>query len=213
VASRRYRSKLTLNSNLSNINSKINELSKRPEVRRVANESITGSAIQDSTIVSQNIADDTITGDKIAAAAILASNIASQAITIDKIDLDVFTDPTFIGSVTTPLVTLDTPANPGLADGRIIGLYYPFAMLAGSLNITGTGTASASASVTFSDADPYLAAAFTVAPIITLTCATSPVLLASVSAVTTLGMTVTLRHVDNATFSSTQTVNWMAVQN
>jgi hypothetical protein len=212
VASRRYRSKLTLNSNLSNINSKINELSKRPDVRRIANESITGSSIRESSIVSQNIADDTITGDKIAAAAILATNIASQAITIDKIDIDIFTDPTFIGSVNTPLLNLESPAAPGTPIGRINGLYYPFAMLAGSVSMTGNGTSSVSVPVVFSDGDPFLAGAFTVAPIVTLTCSSSALLLASVSSVTTLGMTVTLRHVDNTTFSATHTVNWMAVQ-
>lgn len=212
MASRRYRSKLTLNSNLSNINSKINELSKRPDVRRIANESITGSSIQDSTIVSQNIADDTITGDKIAAAAILATNIASQAITLDKIDVSVLTDTLFIGGIRTPSVTLDAPFGFGM--GRIYGFYYPFAMLAGSVELTGTGTSSVSGTFEFSPGDPFspVAQAFTSAPIITLTCATSSLLLASVSAVTATQFTVTLRHVDNTSISSTHTVNWMAVQ-
>ena len=210
MASRRYRSKLTLNSNLSNINSKINELSKRPEVRRIANESITGSAIQDSTIVSQNIADDTITGDKIAAAAIIATNIASQAVTRNKIDDDVFTDTLFYDGIRTPSVVLDTPA--GFGQGRIEGIYYPYAMLAGSVQLTGTGTSFVSGTFEFAPGDPSLALAFTSAPIVTLTCATSPVLLASVSAVTATQFTVGLRHVDNTTFSATHTVNWIAIQ-
>jgi hypothetical protein len=212
VASRRYRSKLTLNSNLSNINSKINELSKRPEVRRIANESITGSSIRESSIVSQNIADDTITGDKIAAAAILATNIASQAITLDKIDINIFTDPTFIGSVNTPLLNLESPAAPGIPIGRINGIYYPFGVSAGSVSLTGIGTASVSVPVVFGDGDLFLASVFSEIPIVTVTCTTSSVLLASVSAVTNLGMTITLRHVDNTTFTSTHTVNYIAIQ-
>ncbi len=67
LASRRYRSKLTLNSNLSNINSKINEISKRPDSRKIANESITNLSIKDATIVNEKIANNTITKAKLTA--------------------------------------------------------------------------------------------------------------------------------------------------
>jgi hypothetical protein len=67
VASRRYRSKSSLNSNLTDINSKISKISKRPDPRKIANESITNVSIKQSTITGQNLADNSVTKAKLAA--------------------------------------------------------------------------------------------------------------------------------------------------
>jgi hypothetical protein len=67
VASRRYRSKSSLNSNLTDINSKISKISKRPDSRKIANEAITSLSIRESTITGQNLADNSITKSKLAA--------------------------------------------------------------------------------------------------------------------------------------------------
>jgi hypothetical protein len=66
VASRRYRSKSSLNSNLADINSKISEISKRPDTRKIADESITNVSIKEASIVGQNLADESITKSKLA---------------------------------------------------------------------------------------------------------------------------------------------------
>jgi hypothetical protein len=67
VASRRYRSKSSLNSNLTDINSKISKISKRPAIRKVADESITNVSIKQATITGQNLADNSVTKAKLAA--------------------------------------------------------------------------------------------------------------------------------------------------
>jgi hypothetical protein len=67
VASRRYRSKSSLNSNLTDINSKISKISKRPDPRKIANESITNVSIKQATITGQNLADNSVTKAKLAA--------------------------------------------------------------------------------------------------------------------------------------------------
>lgn len=67
MASRRYRSKSSLNSNLTDINSKISKISKRPDPRKIANESITNVSIKQSTITGQNLADNSVTKAKLAA--------------------------------------------------------------------------------------------------------------------------------------------------
>ena len=67
MASRRYRSKSSLNSNLTDINSKISKISKRPAIRKVADESITNVSIKQATITGQNLADNSVTKAKLAA--------------------------------------------------------------------------------------------------------------------------------------------------
>lgn len=67
MASRRYRSKSSLNSNLTDINSKISKISKRPDPRKIANESITNVSIKQATITGQNLADNSVTKAKLAA--------------------------------------------------------------------------------------------------------------------------------------------------
>jgi len=66
VASRRYRSKSSLNSNLVDINSKISKISKRPDSRKIANESITNLSIREATIIGTNLSDSSITKSKLA---------------------------------------------------------------------------------------------------------------------------------------------------
>lgn len=66
MASRRRRSKSSLNSNLADINSKISRISKNPNPRKIANDSITNLAIREATIVGQNLADNSVTKVKLA---------------------------------------------------------------------------------------------------------------------------------------------------
>ena len=75
---------------------------------------------------------------------------------------------------------------------------------AGTIAIQGTGATSASAPITFP------AGRFTVAPVVVATVTVGAV--ASVTAVTAAGATVGVKRTDDAAFSSTFNVYWIAVQ-
>jgi hypothetical protein len=91
------------------------------------------------------------------------------------------------------------------ASGRNYSPHTPFAMSAGILSLNGNGTRTRSGTVTFP------AGRFSVAPMVTVGSELG-VLHASTGSPTASGMTITLTHIDNSTWSSTYDVRWIAVQ-
>jgi len=85
VASRRYRAKSSLNSNLSQVNARVSQITKRPSPRRVAANTITSVSIRDASVASQNLADGSVTSPKIAADAVKTGNIADKSVTLAKL--------------------------------------------------------------------------------------------------------------------------------
>ena len=85
MASRRYRAKSSLNSNLSQVNARVSQITKRPAPRRVADNTITNVSIRDATITGQNLSDGSVTSSKIAADAVKTGNIADKSVTIAKL--------------------------------------------------------------------------------------------------------------------------------
>jgi hypothetical protein len=189
---------LTLNSNLSNITSKINEISKRPDSRKIANESITNLAIKEATIVNENIANNTITKSKL---------------TADVYDNPTFTGVTLVDSIYAMEIILANQTGevfPSVQDGRIGGIYYPYAMDAGRVTIAAVANTNVSVTVTL-DANR-----FTIEPIITVTPDTGVPANSRVSVHDVLydivtGV-VTFSLVLNRTTSTSTPVNWIAIQ-
>lgn len=85
MASRRYRAKSSLNSNLSQVNARVSQITKRPSPRRVAANTITSVSIRDASVASQNLADGSVTSPKIAADAVKTGNIADKSVTLAKL--------------------------------------------------------------------------------------------------------------------------------
>ena len=209
MASRRYRSKLSLNSNIADINAKVSEISKRPLITGAGENSITNVAITDETIIASNLAPNSVTNEK----------LAPESVSKSKITADVFTEPIFTGFIQAPALYLEVPNSEegvlggqlaSFPTGRIYGLYYPVGLDASILSITGTGTSSITTAVTFFP-DAFLPAGSALAPIVTVTSGNSN-FLASVSSVTSTGMNITLRRIDNATFTTTVSVSYIAIQ-
>jgi hypothetical protein len=134
VASRRFRSKSSLNSNLTDINSKISKIYKRPEARKIANESITNVSIKEATIVGQNLADNSVT--KV------------------KLGEDVFSNSTFSGTATFSGTVVGTPAE-GTNTTAATGFGYK-----GVPQSSGAGTTGAY-TITASDAGEHIYASAT----------------------------------------------------
>lgn len=86
LASRRYRSKSSLNSNLADLNSKVSKISKRPSPTKIAQNSITNVSIGEGVIISENLADSSVTKEKIAPSAVVTAGIASSSVTREKLD-------------------------------------------------------------------------------------------------------------------------------
>jgi hypothetical protein len=85
VASRRFRAKSSLNSNLSQVNARVSQITKRPAPRRIADNAITSLSIKDSSIVAQNLSDGSVTSAKLAADAVKTGNIADKSVTTAKL--------------------------------------------------------------------------------------------------------------------------------
>jgi hypothetical protein len=82
----------------------------------------------------------------------------------------------------------------------------PFATSGGVVSVTATASTSGAASVTFPTGR------FTVAPILTLTATGTTIWVPFVSALTSTGCTVTIRHIDNTALTATISVQWAALQ-
>jgi hypothetical protein len=207
VASRRYRSKLSLNSNIADINAKVSEISKRPLITGPGENSITNVAITDETIIASNLAQGSVTNEK----------LAPESVSKSKMTADVFDSVTNTTYTSTPELRLEVPLaeeqvlagfiSP-VPTGRIYGLYYPVGMQGAFESITGTGANTATLTVNFIY-DVFLPNGGT--PIVTTTTSLST-FVCSVSSVTTAGMTLTIRRSDNAVFTTTVGVNWIAMQ-
>ncbi len=89
MASRRYRSRNSLNSNISKINAQVSQSSKRPSPKRLAANVVTSVSVQSAAIVTEGIADASVTTKKIAVEAITTDLIADGAVTADKLGADV----------------------------------------------------------------------------------------------------------------------------
>ncbi len=85
MASRRYRAKNSLNSNISQVNARISQISKRPSPRKIATNSISSVQIRDATIISTNLDRGSVTNEKLAADAVRTGNIEDGAVTSAKI--------------------------------------------------------------------------------------------------------------------------------
>ena len=104
-----------------------------------------------------------------------------------------------------------------LATDKNLEVYYggqyrilPFAMNSGRVTITGTGASTATAAVTFA------ASRFTTTggdkPNVQATCTSNNAFAATALSATNSGATINIRHIDGTTFSSTHTVDWLAIQ-
>lgn len=141
MASRRYRSRTSLNSNLADLNSKVSQATKRPNITRVAENSITSVSISEGGVTSDNLAENSITSDKIAPSSVVTTSIANGTVTREKIDPGLFDNLevdslTADFAVTTPNLDLYGSGDSFEFDGRIRGNYYPYAMATGSVVIT-----------------------------------------------------------------------------
>lgn len=85
MASRRFRAKSSLNSNLSQVNARVSQITKRPAPRRIAANTITSLSIRDASVASQNLADGSVTSAKLAADAVKTGNIADKSVTSAKL--------------------------------------------------------------------------------------------------------------------------------
>jgi hypothetical protein len=85
VASRRFRAKSSLNSNLSQVNARVSQITKRPSPRRIAANSITNVSIRNASIASENLSDGSVTSQKLAADAVRTGNIADRSVTSAKL--------------------------------------------------------------------------------------------------------------------------------
>jgi hypothetical protein len=85
VASRRYRAKNSLNSNITQVNARISQIGKRPAPRKIAENSVTSVQIRTATITAANLDKGSVTNEKIAPDAIRTGNIEDGAVTTPKI--------------------------------------------------------------------------------------------------------------------------------
>jgi hypothetical protein len=85
LASRRYRSKNTLNSNISNIDNRLYNLETRPAPRRIAANAIGAAQIQEEAIGEGSIAPGIIDGTLIAGGSVGSAQIQDLIITANKI--------------------------------------------------------------------------------------------------------------------------------
>lgn len=207
MASRRYRSKLSLNSNIADINAKVSEISKRPYVTGVAENSITNVAITDGTIVADNLDEHSVTNEK----------LAPESVSKSKLAADVFNNATFTGFLSTPRLFLEEPLSEELIQegfispvptGRIYGLYYPFGVEGSAIDVVGTGATSVTVAVEFF---PGVFIANSTNPIVTVTTRNIN-FVASVSNITFTGFNINLRRIDNAVFTTAVVVNYIAMQ-
>jgi hypothetical protein len=108
VASRRYRAKNSLNSNISQVNARISQISKRPSPRRVATNSISSVQIREATVTAANLDRGSVTSEKLAADAVRTGNIEDGAVTLEKLAPNVISE----GAVTLNLT--DTTKTTGV---------------------------------------------------------------------------------------------------
>ena len=92
MASRRYRSKNTLNSNISNIDNRLQNLETRPAPRRIAANAIGSAQLQEEAVGEGSIAPGIIDGTLIAGGSVGSAQIQDLIITANKI---------FDGAITT----------------------------------------------------------------------------------------------------------------
>lgn len=85
MASRRYRAKNSLNSNVSQVNAQVNKMGKRPAPRKIADEVITTSNIKPAAVVTELINDGAVDNKKLAVDAVATDNIRDAAVTENKI--------------------------------------------------------------------------------------------------------------------------------
>ena len=85
MASRRYRSKNTLNSNISNIDNRLHNLETRPAPRRIAANAIGSAQLQEEAVGEGSIAPGIIDGKLIAGGSVGSAQIQDLIITANKI--------------------------------------------------------------------------------------------------------------------------------
>lgn len=85
MASRRYRSKNTLNSNISDIDNRLQNLETRPSPRRIAANAIGAAQLQEEAVGEGVIAPGVIEGASIAGGAVGAAQIQDLIVTAEKI--------------------------------------------------------------------------------------------------------------------------------
>jgi hypothetical protein len=106
-----------------------------------------------------------------------------------------------------------------LATDKNLEVYYggqnrplPFAMNSGRVTITGTGATTATAAITFAATRFTTNPALPDKPNVQATCTSNNSFAATALSATNTGATINIRHVDGTTFSSTHTVDWLAIQ-
>ncbi len=117
MASRRYRAKNSLNSNISQVNARISQIGKRPAPRKIAENSVTSVQIRTATITAANLDKGSVTNEKIAPDAIRTGNIEDGAVTTPKIvDASITAEKLAQNSVnlsSTTVITSTLPVNKG----------------------------------------------------------------------------------------------------
>jgi hypothetical protein len=89
VASRRYRAKNSLNSNISQVNARISQIGKRPAPRKIAENSVTSVQITNEKIAPDairtgNIEDGAVTTPKIINASVTSEKLSENAINVSS---------------------------------------------------------------------------------------------------------------------------------
>ena len=125
------------------------------------------------------------------------------------------------GSVSSRNTALPLPIDGQLtteAGNKNLQLYYdiwrplPFAMQTGRVSITGTGIATATAAITFAASRFTTNPGLPDKPNIQATCSSNNLFVATALSGSNTGATIHIRHVDGGTFSTTHTVDWLAIQ-
>lgn len=85
MASRRYRAKNSLNSNISQVNAQVNRMGKRPAPRKLAENVVTSVTIQTAAVTTEALGDGAVDNKKLAVDAVATDNIRDAAVTEVKL--------------------------------------------------------------------------------------------------------------------------------
>ena len=144
MASRRYRAKNSLNSNVSQVNAQVNKMGKRPAPRKIADEVISTSNIKPAAVVTELISDGAVDNKKLAVDAVATDNIRDASVTENKIAT--LTATKLSGG------TINATSNVAISANVITSGTLPTAVTVNASSISGT-VANATYALSAGDAD------------------------------------------------------------
>lgn len=172
MASRRYRAKTSLNSNVSQINAQVSQTNKRPAPKRIAENAISSVSIQPNAVIQEAIADGAVGSKQIAADAVQTSSIQDASVTDAKIVtvnaiklIGTMNATVTINAASITTGTLGVDRIPNLSAAKITsgtfpttGVTVPSSIISGNVAIANVAqkilTSSGNGSITFSTSSP-----------------------------------------------------------